>query len=284
MAELPAFAARYPRRRRVDHLARAACALAAAVAVVPLVAVVAFVARRGLPAMSWTLLTRVPGPVGDPGGGIANALAGSAVLVAAAAGIGFPCAVLTGFYLADPRGGRLAATLRYAVDVIASVPSIVLGIVVYAAVVVPMRRFSALAGAIALALVMLPIVTRTTEEMIRLVPDSLREAGLALGVPRWRILVRVVLRTALPGILTGGLLAVARAAGETAPLLFTALGNQHFSAGLREPIASLPVQIYAYAISPYEIWHQQAWAAALVLLLFVLALNVAARLMARGPR
>lgn len=267
----------YRRRRVLDAVARAACLLATALAVVPLVSLLVYVVQRGAGGLSWSFFTELPGPVGEAGGGMANALAGSALLVALACAVGVPVGVMAGVYLAEFGNGRFGRAVRFSADVLSGVPSIAVGIFVYTLIVLTMRRFSALAGGVALGILMLPTVTRTTEELVRLVPDTLREAALALGVPKWRATLRVVLRTAAPGIATGLMLAVARVAGETAPLLFTAFNNRFWSLSLDKPIGSLPVQIFTYAIAPYESWHQQAWAAALVLVGMVLVLNIAAR-------
>lgn len=269
------------RRKAVDAAARALSALAAAVAVAPLLAVLAWVVVKGAGGLSWAFFTQAQVPVGEPGGGFAHALWGSTVLVGLACALGIPVGVLAGVYLSEFGQNRLGRAVRFAGDVLAGVPSIAVGIFVYAVVVLSMRHFSALAGSLALAVIMLPTVMRTTEELLRMVPASLREAALALGVPQWRVVLGVVLRTGAPGIATGVMLAVARAAGETAPLLFTAFGSRFLSSRLDQPMASVPVQIFTYAVSPYEEWHAQAWAAALVLVAAVLALNVAARLWAR---
>ena len=221
--------------------------------------------------------------VGEAGGGMANSLVGTIILVVLASLFGLPLGIGAGIYLAEYGRGRLATAVRFAADVLTGIPSITIGLFAYAALVVPFRTFSAIAGGVALGVIMLPVVTRTTEEMIRLVPGSLREAALALGAPRWRVILSIVLPTALGGIVTGALLAVARVAGETAPLLFTAFGNQFWSRSLIQPIAALPLQIFAYAISPYDDWHRQAWAGALVLVSLVLCLSVAARVLARRP-
>jgi phosphate transport system permease protein len=269
----------YHRRRLVDVLTRGACVGAVLLALVPLVSVLAYVVAKGFAGLSLSLFTELPGPVGEAGGGFGNAIAGSALLVGLACVMGIPVGVLGGVYLAEYGNHRLAKTARFCADVMSGVPSIAVGIFVYSLVVLSMRHFSALAGGIALGILMLPTITRTTEELLRLVPDSLREAGLALGVPKWRVILGVVLRTGAPGIATGIMLALARAAGETAPLLFTAFGSRFWSASLQQPIASLPVQIFTYAVSPYEQWHAQAWAAALVLVTLVLLLNVGARML-----
>jgi phosphate transport system permease protein len=270
----------------VDRLLRGACLCALLIAVIPLLSVLYYVASRGLSGLDWPLLTKLPAPVGEPGGGIAHALEGTLILVALAIGIGIPVGIAAGIFVAEFGGGRVGWCVRFAADVMSGIPSISIGIFVYTLVVVPMGHFSALAGGLALGLLTIPTTMRSTEELLRVVPHSLREAALALGVPRWRTTVRVVLRTAMPGIVTGVMLSVARVAGESAPLLFTAFGNRDWSRGPKEPIASLSVQIYTYAVSPYAQWHRQAWAGALVLVAFVLALNLGARLLVswRGDR
>lgn len=267
----------YERRRRRDKIARGLCLAATAVAILPLLAVLLYVAQKGLSGLSWEFFTEMPNPVGEPGGGLKHALAGTLITVGLASAIGIPIGIMAGIYLSEFGDNRLGTAVRFCADVMAGVPSITVGIFVYTLVVVTMQHFSALAGGIALAIIMLPTVTRTTEEMLRLVPASLREAALALGAPKRRAIVRIALRTAAPGIATGVMLAVARVAGETAPLLFTALGNQYWSTALDKPIATLPVQLYNYAVSPYDDWHEKAWAAALVLVFGVLVLNVLAR-------
>lgn len=270
------------KRKLVDSAMRGACTAAVLLAVVPLASLLAYVAAKGLGGLSWTVFTELPGPVGETGGGFGNAILGSLYLVGLACLAGIPVGVLAGVYLAEFGDNRFGRIVRFSADVMSGVPSIAVGIFVYTLVVLSMRRFSALAGGVALAILMLPTVTRTTEELVRLVPDSLREAGLALGVPKRRVILRVVLRTGAPGIATGIMLAVARAAGETAPLLFTAFNNRFWSASLDRPIGSLPVQIYTYAVSPYDDWHRQAQAAALVLVAMVFVLNVGARLLTRA--
>jgi phosphate transport system permease protein len=268
---------RYRVRKSVDRVARGACLLAMLFAVVPLFSVLTYIGGKGISGLHGTFFTGLPGPVGETGGGMGNALLGSVLLVALACALSIPLGVLAGVYLSEFGTGQLGRVVRFCSDVMAGIPSITVGIFVYSIVVLRMRHFSLLAGGLALAVIMLPTVTRATEEMLRLVPDSLREAGLALGAPKWRVIFRVVLRTGLGGVVTGIMLAVARAAGETAPLLFTAFNNRFWSAKLDKPVGSLPVQIYTYAVAPYEDWHQQAWTAALVLLFFVLLLNVCAR-------
>lgn len=272
----------YNRRKLLDSAMRGACVAAVLLAVVPLTSVLAYVAAKGLGGLSWSFFTELPKPVGEAGGGFGNAILGSLYLVGLACLAGIPVGVLSGVYLAEFGDNRFGKAVRFSADVMSGVPSIAVGIFVYTLIVLSMRKFSALAGGLALGILMLPTIMRTTEELLKLVPDSLREAGLALGVPKWRVILRVVLRTGAPGIATGIMLAVARAAGETAPLLFTAFNNRFWSTSLDKPIGSLPVQIYNYAVSPYDEWHRQAWAAALVLVALVLILNVGARLLTRS--
>ena len=271
--------ASYRRRKGADIAMRGLCVAATLLAIVPLVSVLSYIAARGLGGLSWRFFTELPKPVGEAGGGFGNCILGSLVLVGLACAGGIPIGVLAGVYLAEFGHGRFGQAVRFCADVLAGVPSIAVGIFVYTLIVLSMHGFSALAGGIALGILMLPTIIRTTEELVKLVPDSLREAGLALGVPRWRVIFRVVLRTGAAGITTGVMLAVARAAGETAPLLFTAFNNRFWSARLDKPIASLPVQIYTYAVSPYSDWQRQAWSAALVLVVLVLVLNVGARML-----
>jgi phosphate transport system permease protein len=271
----------YRRRKITDVVVRGLCLVASVIALIPLGLVLFYVASRGIGGVNLDFFTELPKPVGEKGGGMANAIVGSGELVGLACLFGIPPGVLAGVYLAEFGENRFAKGVRFCADVLAGVPSITVGIFVYTLIVMNTKKFSAIAGAIALAVLMLPTVTRTTEELLRLVPNSLREAALGLGVPKWRATIRVVLRTAAPGIATGIMLALARVAGETAPLLFTAFNNRFWSAGLNEPTASLPVQIYTYAVSPYEEWHRQAWAAALVLVTLVLILDMLARFLVR---
>lgn len=252
-------------------------------ALAPLASLLLDLLVKGLPGMNWALFSELPKPVGESGGGMMHAFAGSALLVGVAGIMGIPVGVLGGIYLSEFGDTALGRAVRFSADVMSGVPSITVGVFVYSLMVVSMKHFSALAGSIALAILMLPTIMRTTEELLRLVPDTLREAGLALGVPRWRVILKVVLATGGPGVATGVMLALARAAGETAPLLFTAFGSRFFSLSLNQPIGSLPVQIFNYAVSPYDQWHRQAWAAALALVLFVLFFNVLARVLVRGP-
>ncbi len=257
-------------------------ALAAFLVLLPLLLIFGFLVLRGASALNGAFFIQLPKPVGEPGGGMANAIVGSLILIGLASGLGLPIGILGGIYLAESRDPRLPWVVRFLADVLNGVPSIVIGIFAYTIVVLPMRRFSALAGGVALAVIMLPIILRTTEEMLRLVPASLREAALALGIPEWKVILRVVLPTARAGIITGAMVAVARIAGETAPLLFTAFGNRFWQHGLDQPIAALPLQIFAYAISPYDDWHRQAWAGALVLIVLIFAASLVTRLATKG--
>lgn len=250
----------------------------------PLALVFVHIIKMGLSSISLDFFTQIPKPTGESGGGMANGLFGSALLILLASCIGLPVGVLGAVYLTEFGTGKLASAVRFSADVLAGVPSIITGMVAYSLMVVPMKGFSALAGAVALALIMIPIVLRTTEEQLKMVPGTLREASLALGVPLWRTSLKVMLMSATKGVVTGILLAIARVAGETAPLLFTALGNQFWSRKLTEPIAALPLQIFSFAIAPYEDWHKLAWAGALVLVCIMFALNLGARLLGRQKK
>jgi phosphate transport system permease protein len=268
-------------RRLLNRVMSGLTFLAALAVICPLLMILGFLVLRGVSAINLDFFIHLPKAVGETGGGVANAIVGSVIMIALASCIGLPVGILGGLYLAESRDRRLPWLVRFLADVLNGVPSIVFGIFAYTVLVLPMRRFSALAGAFALGIIMLPIVIRTTEEMIRLVPNSLREAGLGLGLPRWKVSLRVVLPTARAGIITGVMVAIARIAGETAPLLFTALGNRFWHQGLDQPIAALPLQIYAYAIAPYDDWHRQAWAAALVLITLVFFASLVARIATR---
>ena len=265
-------------RRGINAAMECLTALAAFLVILPLILILVFLVTQGASAINLDFFTQLPKPVGEPGGGMANAIVGTLTLVGLASCLGLPLGILGGIYLAESRDRRLPWMIRFLADVLNGVPSIVIGIFAYTIVVLPMRRFSALAGGFALAVIMLPIVLRTTEELVRLVPASLREAALALGIPEWKVVLRVVLPTARAGIITGVMVSIARIAGETAPLLFTAFGNRFWHQGLLQPIAALPLQIFAYAIAPYDDWHRQAWAAGLVLLTLMLGANIAARM------
>jgi len=273
---------RYAVRRFVDRVVRLSCVLSTALALLPLASVLYYVFSRGVSGLDLAFFTELPKPVGEPGGGMAPAILGTLKLVGLSCLFAIPPGVLAGVYLSEFGETAFGRVARFAADVLSGVPSITVGLFVYAVVVTTMKHFSAFAGGVALAVLMLPTIARSTEELLRLVPDALREAALGLGVPHWRATLRVILRTAAPGIAVGVMLAVARAAGETAPLLFTAFNNRFRSESLAEPTASLPVTIYTYAVSPYEDWHRQAWAAALVLLVVVLLLNVSARLLVQN--
>jgi phosphate transport system permease protein len=256
--------------------------LAAILATLPLLLILAHLIAKGASSLSLSFFTHMPRPVGEEGGGMANAIVGTLILIGIASAIGLPIGIGSGLYLAEKRTTPLAYTVRFLADVLNGLPSIVIGIFAGEFRVRPIGHFSARAGGVALGAMMIPLVTRTTEEMLLVVPTSLREAALALGYPKWRTSISIVLRTALAGIATGALVAVARIAGETAPLLFTALGNQFWSTSLREPIAALPLQIFTYAISAYDELHRLAWAGALVLISMVLIISVAARFATRS--
>lgn len=264
----------YSARKLSSRAAVVFSSAAVLLALVPLVSIVAWVTQRGLAGLSLDFFLH---PVGERGAGMANAIFGTVELVVLASAMGIPVGIAAGIFLAEYRATPLARAARFCADVLAGVPSILVGVVVYAVLVVRMKHFSALAGALALAMLMLPLVARTTDELARTVPESLREAALALGAPRWRIALHVVLRTAAPGIRTGCMLAVARVSGETAPLLFTAYNNRFWNQTLLEPTSSLQVQIFTYTLTPNERWHEQAWAAALVLVAIVVVLGVVAR-------
>jgi phosphate transport system permease protein len=256
----------------------AACALSVLAAMVPLVLVLSFVISQGLQAVNLDFFTHMPRPVGETGGGMANAIVGTLMLTGLASLMAIPIGVLSGVYMSEYAGTRLAVAVRFAADTLNGVPSIVIGVFAYGIAVLPFQRFSALAGGVALGTMMIPIIARTTEELLLLVPAALREGALALGATRARAVFTVIVPAALPGIVTGIVLALARIAGETAPLLFTSFNNRFVSTSLTQPISSLTVQVFSYAISPYEDWHRQAWAGALVLVLFVLICSLLARL------
>ena len=272
---------RIRRRRAIDRLMRGLLWLAAAVAAIPLVLVLAFVLIQGLPAFNLALITQDPVPAGFPGGGVAPAVVGTLIMVGLGTLIGTPVAVLTGIYIREYAGGRGATGIRFLIDVLAGIPTIAVGLFAYGLVVVPMGTFSGLAGAVALAVIIIPTVARVTDEMLGLVSGSVREAAYALGIPPWKTIVRGTMPAAATGIVTGILLGVARIAGETAPLIFTALGNQRVTASLAEPMDALPLRIWVYASGPYDAWHQQAWAASLVLVLLVLTFSILTRFVLR---
>ena len=250
------------------------------VAIGILAAILGYIAWRGIGAVSLRFLIDSPRPVGE-GGGIGNAILGTLILLLLSSVVGLPFGIATGVYLSEFGTGWFGTAVRFVADTLTGIPSIVVGVFAYAIIVLPMKHFSALAGGIALGIIMIPIVARTTEEMIRLVPASLREGALALGAPQWRVTLGIVIPAASSGIVTAAMLAIARVSGETAPLLFTAFGSRFFSYYLDQPIASLTVQIYNYAISPYDEWHAQAWAATLVLMTMILAINIGVRILTR---
>jgi len=274
-----AFRTRRRRRRKAADAVASGAIIAAGIGViVPLFVILLFLFVKGLPALHLSLFTQNPGPTGVAGGGIKNAIAGSILLLLLALAIGLPAAIATGVYLAEYGRGRLGFAVRFLVDVLAGVPSITIGIFVYTAVVLQMGKYTAFAGGIALALIMLPIVARVTEEMLLLVPQMTREASYALGVPKWRTIITIIVPAASSGIMTGIVLASARVAGEAAPLLFTALGNNFFSTGVFRPIDAMPLRIFTYATGPFSYQHDQAWAASFILVMMVLVLSVFARL------
>ncbi len=256
-----------------------ACAL---LVISPLGFVLFYLIRQGASSVNWAFFTNLPAPVGQIGGGMGNAIVGTLELLLLASLVGVPIGVLGGIYLSEYGGERINDWIRFWADVLNGIPSIVWGIVAYGLVVMPMKGFSAYAGGLALSFMMIPLILRTTEEVLVLVPRSYREAALALGLPQWKTIVRIVLPTALKGIVTGVLLAMARVAGETAPLMFTAFGNVYWNQRLAQPVAALPLQIFKYAISPYDDWHRQAWAGALVLMAIILTINIVVRIISRG--
>ena len=268
-------------RRFKSNVMTALLMLSVLIAVLPLVFILVNLIIKGAGSLSIDFFTKMPAPAGESGGGVAHAIVGSLLMVGTACLIGIPVGIGAGIFSAEYPGSKLATMTRFVADVLNGTPSIVIGVFAWTWIVANQKHFSGFAGSVALAILMVPMVMRTTEEMIKLVPNSLREAALALGFQRWRTSLQIVLMTALPGILTGALLAVARVAGETAPLLFTALGSQYMSTRLNEPMAALPLTVYTYATGPFEEWHRYAWAAALVLIILVFLLNIGARLATR---
>jgi len=259
-------------RAGTDHMVTGLAVLATALVILPLVAIFIYLVYKGASSLNLAFFTQMPKPPGELGGGMANAIVGSAVLLGVGSLIGVPIGIGSGIFLAEyGRGTKLANAVRFTADVLNGVPSIVMGIAGYALVVVPLHGFSAFAGGVTLGIMMIPTITRTTEEMLLMVPNSVREAALGLGVPNWRSVLSITLRTASPGVITGCMLAFSRVAGETAPLIFTAFGNNFFSTTLKEPIEALPLQIWVYATGPYEDWHRLAWGGALVLIVLIVA-------------
>lgn len=270
------------KRKIINSVMIGLCVLAGVLTILPLLYIFFYTTQSGISALSIDFFTQLPKPVGEEGGGMANAIIGSLILIGIGALVGIPVGILSGIYISEYSKSFIATIIKFMTDILSGVPSIVIGIFAYGVVVLPMQRFSALAGGFALGILMIPTITKITEEMLKLVPQSLREASLALGVSRWKTTLRIVLTTASSGIITGILLAIARAAGETAPLLFTAFGNSFWQTNIDEPMAALPLQIFAYAISPYDDWHRQAWAGAFVLIFLVFIVNLIVRFVTRN--
>ncbi|MBS1550720.1 MAG: phosphate ABC transporter permease PstA [Bacteroidetes bacterium] len=270
------------RRKITNSVMLMLCILAAIITILPLLYIFFYTTQSGVSSLNIDFFTQLPKPVGEEGGGMANAIAGSAILIGIGAMIGIPVGILSGIYISEYSKSFISTIVKFITDVLSGVPSIIVGIFAYGIIVIPMQRFSALAGGFALGILMIPTITKITEEMLKLVPQSLREASLALGVSRWKTTLKIVLKTASSGIVTGVLLAIARAAGETAPLLFTSFGNSFWQTSIDEPMAALPLQIFAYAISPYDDWHRQAWAGAFVLIFLVFVVNLIVRIVTRN--
>jgi phosphate transport system permease protein len=267
----------YRRRKAFDRVMTTAMAIAVAMAVVPLFLILFYLARNGIPGLSWDFFTQDPNRPGKEGGGVHNAIVGSGIMVGMALAIGVPVAIACGIFLSEYGQNRMGGLVRFLIEVMAGIPSITVGLFIYGLVVTNQGHFSAVAGSLALAIILVPIVARITEEMLLLVPRSLREASYALGAPRWRTVTRIVLPTALPGIITGVMLGLSRVAGEAAPLLFTALGNQFYTTDINAAMDSIPRRIYVYATGPYDYWHEQAWAMSLVLVAVILAISLTVR-------
>jgi len=265
-------------RRLTNVLATVFAITAAVLVILPLLAIFIYLLIKGMQSLNWAFLTQLPKPPGEVGGGMANAIVGSGLILAIASLVGIPMGIGAGIYLAEYGRNLFGDVVRFTSDVLNGVPSIVIGIAVYSLIVVRQKHFSALAGSVALAIMMVPTVARATEEMLLMVPNNIREAALGLGIPKWRTTLSISLRTASAGVITGCMLAFARVAGETAPLLFTTLGNQYWSKSLNQPTAALPLQIYTYALSPYDDWHKQAWAGALILIVMIVAAVAAVRI------
>lgn len=269
------------RRRTKNYLFKGLVFLIAGLCAVPLVLILFYIVKQGISAISWEFLTTMPNPVGEPGGGILNAITGTLILIVIATVIAVPIGITCGIYISENRNGKLAGIVRLCADILQGIPSIVIGIIAYLWVVMPMDYFSALSGGVALAIMMLPVIVRTTEETLNLIPHSLKEAALALGVPYSKTIRKVIVPCGISGIATGVTLSIARIAGETAPLLFTAFGNPYLNLNILKPVGSLPLLIYTHATSPYEEWHQQAWGAALVLIVLILIINIIAKFIVR---
>ena len=265
-------------RRLTNNLATAFAIMAAILVILPLLAIFIYLLIKGVQSLNWAFFTQLPKPPGEVGGGMANAIVGSAMILGIASLVGIPMGIGAGIYLAEYGRNVFGDVVRFTSDVLNGVPSIVIGIAVYSLIVVRQKHFSALAGSLALAIMMIPTVARATEEMLLMVPNTIREAALGLGIPKWRTTLSISLRTASAGVITGCMLAFARVAGETAPLLFTTLGNQYWSKSLNQPTAALPLQVYTYALSPYDDWHKQAWAGALILIVMIVTAVAAVRI------
>ena len=266
-------------RKAKNLLFHASLYIAALVVLLPLFLIVSYVFKMGASSLNLEFFTALPRPVGETGGGMRHAITGTLYLVGIGSLLSIPTGLLCGIYLSEFGKGKVATLLRFSIDMLTGVPSIIIGIFAYILIVVPFKSFSAIAGGVALSIIILPIVCRSTEEILKLIPGHIREAGLALGLPRWRVILNIVVRGNLSSLITGVMLAISRAAGETAPLLFTAFGNMYLSYRVDEPMASLPVQIYQYAISPFDDWRRQAWAGAFVLIALVLGINLIARVL-----
>ncbi len=271
----------YIRRKFINFFMLSICSLSALLTIIPLISIFFYIISQGISNINIDFLTKLPKPVGEPGGGIGNAIIGTLILIALSSIWAIPLSILGGIYLSEFGNNKLSNIIRFTADVLSGVPSIVIGIFSYTIIVLPMKRFSAISGGIALGIMMIPTIIRTTEETLKMVPQNLREAGLALGLSRFRTTLSIVLKTAIGGILAGVMLAIARIAGETAPLLFTAFGNNFGYQGLDHPIAALPLQIFIYAISPFEEWHKQAWAGAFVLITIVFLINLMSKIFMR---
>ncbi|MFZ0453607.1 MAG: phosphate ABC transporter permease PstA [Ignavibacteriaceae bacterium] len=273
---------KYYRRKATNIVMLSLSFISAVITIIPLILVFYYTISKGIANLNINFFTKLPTPIGESGGGMVNAIVGTLILIGIGGAIGIPIGILTGVYLSEFGKNKFGALVRFLTDVLSGIPSIVVGVVAYTLVVIPMKHFSALAGGVALAILMIPTITRTTEEMIKLVPHSFREAGLALGIPKWKTSLLIVLKTAWKGIATGVLLGLARAAGETAPLLFTALGNRFWSTNIFQPIASLTVYIYEYSSAPFKDWNDQAWTAALVLILLISLFSLIFRIITRS--
>ncbi len=269
-------------RKAKNFLMISFCILSSIITIIPLIYIFFYTTFAGISSLNLNFIIEMPKPVGEEGGGIANAIVGTLILIAIGSSFGIPVGVLSGIYLSEFSKTRFSLLVRFVTDVLSGTPSIIIGIFIYGLIVIPMQRFSAIAGGVALGILMIPIISRTTEEMLKLIPITIREASLALGITRWKTTVFIVLKAALPGIINGILLAIARIAGETAPLLFTSFGNNFWSTKLDEPISSIAVQIFNYAISPYEDWHRKAWTGALILITLVFIISLIVKFVTKG--